>query len=74
MNLTIKSIVRYLGGPTLISKRLAEKGENISPSAVSKWGHLKNIPIKYWPHLIEMAADMRPLTNDDLVAAHTRAK
>lgn len=87
MNLEIRSIVHRLGGPTAISKRMAEVDaarllENpkyvpelsILPSAVSKWSHLGNIPFKYWPHLIEMGADLRPLTNDDLVAAHTRAK
>lgn len=86
-NLTIAAIIRRAGGPTIISKRLAEIDAarlledpsyvpelSIAPSAVSKWEHLGNIPIKYWPHLVEMAADLRPLTSDDLLAAHTVAK
>lgn len=72
--LTIADIIECLGGATIIAERLTGKGMHVTRDAVSKWKHVNSIPPKYWPHLIEMSASLRPLTGDDLLAAHTRVE
>lgn len=68
-------IIRRCGGAMKISRHLAEKGKPITPSAVSRWGmEGGNIPRGYWLDLIEMASDLRPLTSDDLLAAHSETE
>ena len=74
IELTIADIIERLGGPTLISKRLAQRGVYVTRDAVSKWKHVGKIPQRYWPHLIDLGADLRPITSDDLVAAHTEKR
>ena len=71
MKLTIADIIECLGGATIIAERLTAKGMHTTRDAVSKWKHVDKIPHKYWPNLIEMSATLRPLTGDDLLAAHT---
>ena len=72
--LTISDIIECLGGATIIAERLTGKGMHVTRDAVSKWKHVNSIPPKYWPHLIEMSASLRPLTGDDLLAAHRVAE
>ena len=70
--LTIADIIEILGGSTQLSERLAQRGVYVTRDAVSKWKHVGKIPQRYWPHLIDLGADLRPITSDDLVAAHTK--
>ena len=71
IELTIADIIEMLGGSTQLSERLAQRAVHVSRDAVSKWKHVGKIPQRYWPHLIDLGAGLRPITSDDLVAAHT---
>lgn len=70
MRETLYDIIhRRSGGPTRISKYLADRGVSVSPSAISRWPH-SGVPLPYWDHIVEMTRDNRPVTVDDLAKLH----
>lgn len=66
-DLDVRALVKRMGGPTHLHKRLKKEGYDISLQAINMWVYRNSLPAKWLATLGTLAAkDRRPLKWQDL--------
>jgi hypothetical protein len=66
--ISIRQVVRRLGGPSHVARRLSEMGRPIRTQAVSEWVNRGAVPFRWLAPLQEIAIERgRPLTIEEVL-------